>query len=279
MLLLLLMDQEADVARLISTLARVQGISAYRLAEKCGVQKSALLRFCKGQQGGYLSEEVRERVLAELGWEKEGLSPARVHTWKIADLDDAQFLFGIALQGRAKVSFLRVEGSSQLRIGVAVAGDAPIIVSATYGIPPKKDDPMISKSAGPYRPAAGLFADLRVLEAVGHTPKSFFKFFRKQPVFQPGQVGTSLPDDPALGRLANLGFEESEIDALVEDFLSMQCRVNPLAMRERLKAQWKGQEIWHSSPDRPGLAAAMEGAVDTYLGERAARPYKYNWGS
>ena len=277
MLLLLLMHQDADVARLISALARVQGISAYRLAAKCGVQKSALLRFCKGEQGGYLSVEARERVLTELGWERDGLSPARVHTWKIADLDDAHFLFGIALQSRAKVSFLRVEGSSHLRIAVAVAGDAPIIVSTTYAIPPTMDDPMISKSAGSYPPAEGTFADLRVLETVGQSPKSFFKFFRKQPVLLPGKVGTSHPDD--LGRLTDLGFTESEIDALIEDFLSMQCRVDPLAMRERLKAQWKGQEIWRRSPDRSGLEAAMEGAVDAYLGERAARPSNYNWRS
>lgn len=279
MLLLLLMLQDADVARLISTLARVQGISAYRLAAKCGVQKSALLRFCKGQQGGYLAVDARERVLAELGWEKDGLSPARVHKWKIADLDDAHFLFGIALQSRAKVSLLQVEGSSQIRIGAAVAGNVPIIISATYGIPPKTDDPMISKSGGSYPPAVGLFADLRVLEAVGQSPKSFFKFFRKQPVLLPGKVGTSGPDDRAFARLADLGFAVSEIDALVEDFLSMQCRVDPLAMRDRLKSQWKSQEIWNSSPDRPGFAAAMEGAVDSYLAERAARPFNYNWGS
>ena len=121
--------------------------------------------------------------------------------------------------------------------------------------------------------------DLRVLEAARHSQKAFFKVFRKQPASLPAEVATSRPYAPAFERLADLGFEESEIDALVEDFLLMQCRVEPHAMRERLKKQWKRQEIWHSSPDQRGLAAAMDGAVDAYLTARAARSYKYKWGS
>ena len=63
LMLMLSARQDAELGELISTLARLQGLSANKLAIACGVQKSALLRFCKGQQGGYLSVDARERVL------------------------------------------------------------------------------------------------------------------------------------------------------------------------------------------------------------------------
>ena len=107
--------------------------------------------------------------------------------------------------------------------------------------------------------------------------KFFFKVFRKQPASVPVVVATSLPDSPALKRLAALGFDESEISALVEDFLSMQCRVNPLSMRERLKKQWREQEILLSSSSQVELAAALESTVNGYVTERAARACAYDW--
>jgi hypothetical protein len=199
-----------------------------------------------------------------------------VHTWKIDRLDDAQFLLGLALQGRARLSLLEARGSNSIRIAVGVVGDTPLVVFATYDVPPNTEDPIIAKSMGPYEPATGIFVDLRVLEAARQSPKSFFKIFRERPSSPSidAKVASVLADSPALKRLADLGFEESAIDALVDDFLSMQCRVDPLSMRERLKKQWQAQ---HSSPGELCIAAAMEGAVDTYLTERAARPYAHSW--
>ena len=165
LMLMLLMQRDAEIGELISTMARVQGLSANKLAIASGVQKSALLRFCKGQEGGYLSVDAQERVLKQLGWEKMALSRRRVHVWQLSELADAQFVFGRALQNSAMLSFLKLRSTGDTaRVAVGVAGNAPFIAFATYELPPASIDPMIANSAGPYRRALDKLADTGEIE-------------------------------------------------------------------------------------------------------------------
>ena len=279
LLLLTLPGHDAEVGKLISTMARVRGLSANRLAATCGVQKSALLRFCKGQQGGYLSAEARERVLAELGWERGALSREQVHVWQIGALDDAKFVFGHVLQNGATLSFLKPPSpGTAARVAVGVTDEVPFIVFATYDLARDAEDPMVSNSAGPYRPAAGMLADARALEIAKQSPKAFSKVFAG-PRATVAEVATSVFETPAIKRLLDLGFAEHEINDLAEDFVSMQCRTAPASMRKRLLAQWQANEIFRSSPIELRLKPAFKSAVDIYIAEMAVRPLKCRWES
>ena len=280
LLLLMLMGQDAELGLLISTMSRVQGLSANWLATACGVQKSALLRFCKGQPGGYLSAEARERVLKELGWEKRALSRRRVHVWQLGELADAQFLFGRVLQNSAQLSFLKPRGTGDTaRVAVGVAGDAPFIAFATYELPPADIDPMIANSAGPYRPASGMLVDTAKIELAKQSPKAFFKVFGQQTgsTSAEADIPISVVVSPAMQRLVELGFAEHEINDLAEDFLSMQCRTDPLSMRERLKTQWQSRGPLPPSSVELALEPALDKSIETYVAEMAARPFKGHW--
>ena len=280
LMLMLAAGQDAELGELISTMARVQGLSANRLAIACGVQKSALLRFCKGQQGGYLSVDARERVLKQLGWEKRALSRRRVHVWEFSELADAQFLFGRVLQNSAMLSFLKLRGTGDTaRVAVGVAGDAPFIAFATYQVPVATIDPMIANSAGSYRPASRKLVDTGEIELARQSPKEFFKVFGQRTGSTATKADTpiSVVESAAMQRLVDLGFAEQEIDDLAEDFLSMQCRVDPLSMRKRLKAQWQSQALFHPSSVELALEPGLDRAVETYVAEMAARPLKGHW--
>ena len=282
LLLLLLTGQDAELGELISTMARVQALSANWLATACGVQKSALLRFCKGQPGGYLSVDARERVLKQLGWEKRALSRTRVHVWQLGELADAQFLFGRVLQKSAQLSFLKQRGTvDTARVAVGVAGDAPFIAFATYELSPAVVDPMIANSAGPYRPALGKLADPGDVELARQSPKAFFKVFGGQAgsVYAVAVKPLSVVESPAMRLLVDLGFAENEMNDLAEDFLSMQCRSDPLSMRTRLRAQWQSRALLHLSSVEPALEPALDKALDISIAEMTARPLKGHWGS
>ena len=282
LMLMLSAGQDAELGELISTLARLQGLSANKLAIACGVQKSALLRFCKGQQGGYLSVDARERVLKQLGWEKRALSRGRVHVWELSELADAQFLFGRVLHNSAMLSFLNLRGTGNTtRVAVGVAGDAPFVAFATYELPPAAIDPMMANSAGPYRPALGKLADAGEIELARQSPKAFFEVFGEQTAsaYAVADKPASVVESPAMQNLVDLGFAVHEMNDLAEDFLSMQCRSDPLSMRTRLRAQWQSRALLHLSSVEPALEPALDKAVDTYIADMAARPFKGHWGT
>lgn len=282
LMLLTVLRRDAELGELISTMARVQGLSANRLAIACGVQKSALLRFCKGQQGGYLSVEARERVLKHLGWEKKALSRRRVHVWQISGLADAQFVFGRVLQSSARLSFLKQRGSDDIaRVAVGVAGDVPFIAFATYELPVAAIDPMIANTAGSYLPASGKFADTGEIELARQSTKQFYDVFGEptESTCAVAETPISVVESPAMERLVDLGFAKHEIDDLAEDFLSMQCKSDPLSMRKRLKAQWQSQALLDLSSVKTALEPALDKAVDTYIADMAARPFKCHWRS
>ena len=282
LMLMLSAGQDAELGELISTLARLQGLSANKLAIACGVQKSALLRFCKGQQGGYLSVDARERVLKQLGWEKRALSRGRVHVWELSELADAQFLFGRVLHNSAMLSFLNLRGTGNTtRVAVGVAGDAPFIAFATYELPPAAIDPMMTNSAGPYHPAFGKLSDTGEIELARQSPKAFFKVFGEQTgsAYAVADTPISVVEWPAMQLLVDLGFAEHEMNELAEDYLSMQCRSDPLSMRKRLKAQWQSRALFRLPSVELALEPALEKAVDTYIADMAARPFKGHWGT
>ena len=282
LMLMLLMQRDAEIGELISTMARVQGLSANKLAIASGVQKSALLRFCKGQEGGYLSVDAKERVLKQLGWEKMALSRRRVHVWQLSELADAQFVFGRALQNSAMLSFLKLRSTGDTaRVAVGVAGDAPFIAFATYELPTAAIDPMIENSAGPYRPALHKLADTGEMELARQSPKAFFQFFGDHTGLADAiaNARVSVVESPATQLLVDLGFTAVEMNDLAEDYLCMQCRSDPLAMRKRLKAQWQPRGLPHLSSVELALERALDKAVDTYIADMAARPYKGHWGT
>ena len=280
LMLMLAMGRDAELGELISTMARVQRLSANKLAIASGVQKSALLRFCKGQEGGYLSVDAQERVLKQLGWEKMALSRRRVHVWQFSELADTQFVFGRVLQNSAMLSFLKLRSTGDTaRVAVGVAGNAPFIAFATYELPPAAIDPMIANSAGPYRPAFDKIADTGEMEVARQSPKAFFQVFGEHTGSADAIADTSasVVESP-MHLLVDLGFTAVEMNDLAEDCLSMLCRSDPLVMRKRLKAQWQSRALFHLSSVELVLEPALEKAVDTYIADMAARPYKGHWG-
>ena len=282
LMLMLAMGRDAELGELISTMARVQRLSANKLAIASGVQKSALLRFCKGQEGGYLSVDAQERVLKQLGWEKMALSRRRVHVWQFSELADTQFVFGRVLQNSAMLSFLKLRSTGDTaRVAVGVAGNAPFIAFATYELPPAAIDPMIANSAGPYRPAFDKIADTGEMEVARQSPKAFFQVFGEQTgsAYAVADTPISVVEWPAMQLLVDLGFAEHEMNELAEDYLSMQCRSDPLSMRKRLKAQWQSRALFRLPSVELALEPALEKAVDTYIADMAARPFKGHWGT
>jgi hypothetical protein len=92
-------------------------------------------------------------------------------------------------------------------------------------------------------------------------------------VSAPVDIASSLSQSPAIERLVELGFREDDIDALAEDFLAMQCRIDPQGMHRRLKEQLQAQAILSKSPVELGL----DGAIDAHIEHQAAMPPNYKW--
>lgn len=278
LLLALSLARDADVATLITTLAKAQKRSIASVAAESQVQKSALLRFCNRSSGGYLSQDARDRVLSALGWSRAGPSAERVHVWRLEEVAEARFLFQRALDGQARLSEVKQHDAQQgARLFVGAAAGAPMIVSATYsedaGV-----DPLIA-DVGPFVPEERGQLELPALgnlAKVQESPKAFFAYFGV-PSGSLGEVAkpSSAPDSP-LNSLHEMGFEDDLLNALVEDFITLQCKIDPVRMRARYIKQIYGGPVL---PDtfqkslRPGVEAAAEQAID----QLARRQFALNW--
>lgn len=270
-LLSLLLERQGEGAELIARLARVQNLSLTRLAAASDVQKASLLRYCKRQPGGYLSEDARDRVLKELGWQNGGLTSRRVHIWELMDVDDAEFLLATALGGKARLSLLAQHGDTR-RIAVGVWGNAPMIVATEYALDGTKDDPLTSHIAGSFG-SAKLDIDSRALDAARQSPKAFFKMFGSPDDSLASKGSGTIEVPTGVQELLDLGFSHSELNDMAEDFLAMRCRREASEMQARYERFF--QYAHAATPSKPTpvwLKTGLERTARDRVAELAKRP-------
>lgn len=271
-LLTLLLERQAEVAKLITTLARVQMLSLSRLAINSQVQKASLLRYCKGQEGGYLSTDARDRVLKVLGWEKGGLTPCRVHVWQLNDAEDARFLLGTALERRARLTVVAQSGSTR-RLAVGVWNEVPLVIATDYAPSETNSDPLVTEVAGSFEPARSADLDARALDAARQSPKAFFRLFG--PRDELSGIGPSADIPAGVRELLALGFSRDEINAMAEDFLSRRCRSDPSEMEARYERYFQScGSVVPSSPAPDWLKRGIKMTARNRVTELAERRLK-----
>lgn len=281
LLLSLLLANTQDIANLITVMARVQRLSLTRLAAESGVHKSQLLRFCKQEQGGYLSDAARQRILETLGWNQTGLSVKRVHTWRVDDIEDARFLFKRALQSSAAISQVAGAGNDVPRVAIGVSGGAPLIVSATYRIESPCEDPMTADTRPLYSDARDLAAASRVdLSVAQRSPKAFFDLFGSGHTVPATAPANDSTHESPLKSLYSFGFSNEQIRELAEDFITLQCRQHPLVMTARLVEKLLLDEMTGQTrmgDHAKGLRQQLESAAKDVIASSASRPFVHPW--
>lgn len=266
-----LLERQAEAAKLIATLARVQRLSLSRVAINGGVQKASLLRYCKGQEGGYLSADARDRVLKVLGWEKGGLTLRRVHVWQFTDAEDARFLLGTALERRAKVT-VSAQHESARRLAVGVWNEVPLVIAADYPPGETNSDPLVTEVAGAFEPARSDDLDARALDVARQSPKAFFKLFGPRDEVSPPEIAPPANVPAGVQELLALGFSQKEINAMAEEFLARRCRRDPNEMEARYERYFQSiGSVIPSSPTPNWLQRGLKSTARDRVAELARR--------